>query len=198
MTTFPTTCPVCNSTNIEIKTDHRKVPVPMAESTFQKIHFCHCKDCLSDILLDSDAPKAVQSRMLEKAKESLPQLIKKINETGYTDARVERVFSLAAHTLNRWKQGRQVSAAAIAFTRCLALLPELVQAAETGFDEERSRLLIMQTTIEKYKSKDPALDSFYFCNNSLKIMGLYSFSNIHQNTVSDLCGTPDTTQLVEA
>ena len=150
MSKFPAICPVCDSKNIELKTELREVSVPMAEPTFQNINLCHCNDCLSDILIDADAPKKVQLRILEKAKESMSNLIKKINENGYNDSRVERAFTLAPHTINRWKQGKQVSAAAIALSRCIALLPELVESAETGFDEVSTRRLIIQKTFERY------------------------------------------------
>lgn len=198
MSKFPAICPVCDSKNIELKIELREVSVPMAEPTFQNINLCHCNDCLSDILIDADAPKKVQLRILEKAKESISNLIKKINESGYNDSRVERAFTLAPHTINRWKQGKQVSAAAIALSRCIALLPELVESAETGFDEESTRRLIIQKTIERYKAMDSSLQSFSCSSESFNAMGFFSFNNAKENSVaSSFCGAPDSKQLVE-
>ena len=144
-----TKCPVCDSENIEIKKDYRKLTVPFAESVLQEISVCHCKDCLSDILLDSEPKKIVQSRMLERAKESVPALLKKVNENGYSDSRLERALSLAPHTINRWKQGVQLSAAAIALSRFMSILPELTLAAEAGFNEAYARKAIVKKTLDK-------------------------------------------------
>ena len=96
-----TKCPVCDSENIEIKKDYRTLIVPLAEPIQQEISVCHCKDCLSDILLDSEPRKAVQNRILERAKESVPALLKRVNESGYSDCRLERALGLAPHTINR-------------------------------------------------------------------------------------------------
>lgn len=126
-------CPVCNSENIEIKKDYRKILVPFAEPVFQEVSVCHCQDCLSDILLDSESKKAVQNRIAEHARESVPALLKKVNENGYSDSRIERALNLAPHTINRWKQGRQVSAAAVALSRFISIYPDLILVAESGY-----------------------------------------------------------------
>lgn len=126
-------CPVCNSERIEIKKDYRKILVPFAEPVSQEISVCHCKDCLSDILLDSESRKAIQNRITEHARKSVPALLKKVNENGYSDSRVERALDLPPHTINRWKQGRQISAAAVALSRFISIYPELILIAESGY-----------------------------------------------------------------
>jgi hypothetical protein len=67
-----TKCPVCDSENIEIKKDYRTLIVPLAEPIQQEISVCHCKDCLSDILLDSESRKAVQNRFLNGQRRVFP------------------------------------------------------------------------------------------------------------------------------
>ena len=126
-------CPICDSRNIEIKEKLKEVLVPMAKSALQKVRFCHCNDCNSDIRLSSDSHKIVEQRIKEKANESMPSLIEKINKAGYSDARLERALDLAPHTVNRWKQGKKISAAVLALIRFVASQPKLIDFAEEGF-----------------------------------------------------------------
>ena len=181
-----TKCPVCDSENIEIKKDYRKLTVPFAESVLQEISVCHCKDCLSDILLDSEPKKIVQSRMLERAKESVPALLKKVNENGYSDSRLERALSLAPHTINRWKQGVQLSAAAIALSRCMSILPELTLAAEVGFNEAYARRAIVKKTLDKIAAMSSAAKSFYVNTDSFSAFGVVAMNNVENTENSGL------------
>ena len=126
-------CPICDSKNIEIKEKIKKVFVPMAEPALQKVRICHCNDCNSDIRLSSDSQEVVEQRIKEKANESMPSLIEKINNAGYSDARLERALDLAPHTVYRWKQGKQISATVLALARYIASQPKLVDFAEEGF-----------------------------------------------------------------
>lgn len=126
-------CPICDSKNIEIKEKVKKVFVPMAEPALQKVRICHCNDCNSDIRLSSDSQEVVEQRIKEKANESMPSLIEKINNAGYSDARLERALDLAPHTVYRWKQGKQISATVLALARYIASQPKLIDFAEEGF-----------------------------------------------------------------
>ena len=126
-------CPICDSKNIEIKEKENKVFVPMAEPALQKVRICHCNDCNSDIRLSSDSQEVVEQRIKEKANESMPSLIAKINEAGYSDARIERALDLAPHTVYRWKQGKHISATVLALVRYIASQPKLIDFAEEGF-----------------------------------------------------------------
>jgi hypothetical protein len=126
-------CPICDSKNIEIKEEVKKVFVPMAEPALQKVRICHCNDCNSDIRLSSDSQEVVEQRIKEKANESMPSLIEKINNAGYSDARLERALDLAPHTVYRWKQGKQISATVLALARYIASQPKLIDFAEEGF-----------------------------------------------------------------
>ena len=128
-------CPICDSKNIEIKEEVKKVFVPMAEPALQKVRICHCNDCNSDIRLSSDSQEVVEQRIKEKANESMPSLIEKINKAGYSDARLERALDLAPHTVYRWKQGKQISATVLALARYIASQPKLVDFAEEGFSD---------------------------------------------------------------
>ena len=126
-------CPICDSKNIEIKEKIKKIFVPMAEPALQKVRICHCNDCNSDIRLSSDSQEVVEQRIREKANESMPSLIEKINNAGYSDARLERALDLAPHTVYRWKQGKQISATVLALARYIASQPKLIDFAEEGF-----------------------------------------------------------------
>ncbi len=181
-----TKCPVCDSENIEIKKDYRTLIVPLAEPIQQEISVCHCKDCLSDILLDSESRKAVQNRILERAKESVPALLKRVNESGYSDCRLERALGLAPHTINRWKQGAQVSAAAIALSRFVSILPELTLVAEAGFDESYARAVILKKTVDKIKAVDSSVRSFYLNTNVFKAAGIMAFNNATDDEKTEL------------
>ncbi|MCQ2195870.1 MAG: hypothetical protein MJZ28_13110 [Paludibacteraceae bacterium] len=170
-------CPVCDSENIEIKKDFRRLVVPLAEPVLQEISVCHCNDCMSDILLDSESKKNVQNRILERAKESVPELLKKVNENGYSDSRLERALGLAPHTINRWKQGSQVSAAAIALSRFMSILPELTLVAEAGFNEAFARSAILKKTIDKIKAVDSSVKSFYVNTGTCVAAGVMALNN---------------------
>ena len=171
------TCPVCDSNNIEIRKEYRKLFVPFTDSVLQEISVCHCKDCQADILLESEPKKIVQNRILERAKESVPSLLKKVNEEGYSDSRLERALCLAPHTVNRWKQGSQVSAAAIALSRFICILPELTLVAEAGFNEAYARKTIIKKTLDKIAAISSAAKSFYVNTDSFSAFGVVAMNN---------------------
>lgn len=133
-------CPICDSKNIVIKEEVEKVFVPMAEPALQKVRICHCNDCNSDIRLSSDSQEVVEQRIKEKANESMPSLIEKINKAGYSDVRLERALDLAPHTVYRWKQGKQISATVLALARYIASQPKLIDFAEEGFADSELKV----------------------------------------------------------
>lgn len=180
------TCPVCDSKNIEIKKEYRTLYVPLAEPVLQEISVCHCKDCLSEILLESEPKKAVQNRITEHARESVPALLKKVNESGFSDSRVERALRLAPHTINRWKQGNQVSAAAVALSRFMSTLPELTCVAEAGFDETFARKAILKRTLDKIAAVNSAARSFYVNTDSFSAFGVVAMNNSENVENSEL------------
>lgn len=179
-------CPVCDSENIEIKKDYRRLVVPLAEPVLQEITVCHCNDCMSDILLESESKKVVQNRILERAKESVPELLKKVNAAGYSDSRLERALGLAPHTINRWKQGSQVSAAAIALSRFVSILPELTLVAEAGFNEAYARAAILKKTVDKIKAVDSTVKSFYVNTGACRAAGVMAINNSAEAENSEL------------
>lgn len=126
-------CPVCDSKNIEIIHKVKKIFVPMAEFANQNVCVCHCKECGARIRLDSDSREEVEKQKKIKGDESMPSLIEKINNAGYSDARLERALDLAPHTVYRWKQGKQISATVLALARYIASQPKLIDFAEEGF-----------------------------------------------------------------
>lgn len=160
-------CPICDSKNIEIKEEVKKVFVPMAEPALQKVRICHCNDCNSDIRLSSDSQEVVEQRIKEKANESMPSLIEKINNAGYSDARLERALDLAPHTVYRWKQGKQISATVLALARYIASQPKLVDFAEEGFADSDLK-------IDVYGSEEFYRDSF---NYNSALMDFFQQSN---------------------
>lgn len=160
-------CPICDSKNIEIKEEVKKVFVPMAEPALQKARICHCNDCNSDIRLSSDSQEVVEQRIKEKANESMPSLIEKINNAGYSDARLERALDLAPHTVYRWKQGKQISATVLALARYIASQPKLVDFAEEGFADSDLK-------IDVYGSEEFYRDSF---NYNSALMDFFQQSN---------------------
>jgi hypothetical protein len=137
----PIACEACGSIRIEFNEKQRILQVPLANPVHQRIFVTTCADCLAEIIVESDSSKQVKALKFEQGKKSVASLLKRVNESGYTDTRMERVFGLAPHTLNRWKGGAQVSALALAFARCLTIFPELVQVAETGFDSQKARII---------------------------------------------------------
>jgi len=156
-------CPICDSKNIEIKEVVKKVFVPMAEPALQKVRICHCNDCNSDIRLSSDSQEVVEQRIKEKANESMPSLIEKINNAGYSDARLERALDLAPHTVYRWKQGKQISATVLALARYIASQPKLVDFAEEGFADSDIKVNVINSEEElsEQENEESLADSLY-------------------------------------
>ena len=155
-------CPICDSKNIEIKEEVKKVFVPMAEPALQKVRICHCNDCNSDIRLSSDSQKVVEQRIKEKANESMPSLIEKINNAGYSDARLERALDLAPHTVYRWKQGKQISATVLALARYIASQPKLIDFAEEGFADSD-----LKVNVENPEEDFPELENDEYLKDCL-------------------------------
>lgn len=133
-------CPVCDSKHIEIIEKVKKIFVPMAEPAEQKVVVCHCEECGSDIRVSSDSQEEVERKIKEKADESMPSLIAKINAAGISDARMERALDLAPHTVYRWKQGKQISATVLALARYIASQPKLIDFAEEGFADSDCKI----------------------------------------------------------
>lgn len=164
-------CPICDSKNIEIKEKIKKIFVPMAEPALQKVRICHCNDCNSDIRLSSDSQEVVEQRIREKANESMPSLIEKINNAGYSDARLERALDLAPHTVYRWKQGKQISATVLALARYIASQPKLIDFAEEGFADGDLKVNV----------ESPEEDSQELENDEYQIDDLYQLDNAADN-----------------
>jgi hypothetical protein len=172
-------CPICDSKNIEIKEKIKKIFVPMAEPALQKVRICHCNDCNSDIRLSSDSQEVVEQRIREKANESMPSLIEKINNAGYSDARLERALDLAPHTVYRWKQGKQISATVLALARYIASQPKLIDFAEEGFADGDLKVNV----------ESPEEDSQELENDEYQTDGHYQLGNAdvaHGENVIDL------------
>ena len=160
-------CPICDSKNIEIKEKIKKIFVPMAEPALQKVRICHCNDCNSDIRLSSDSQEVVEQRIKEKANESMPSLIEKINNAGYSDARLERALDLAPHTVYRWKQGKQISATVLALVRYIASQPKLIDFAEDGFADSELKVNVenTETDFSKLEKDEYQTDGLYQLDN---------------------------------
>lgn len=173
-------CPICDSKNIEIKEEVENVFVPMAEPALQKVRICHCNDCNSDIRLSSDPQEVVEQRIKEKANESMPSLIEKINNAGYSDVRLERALDLAPHTVYRWKQGKQISATVLALARYIASQPKLIDFAEEGFADSD-----LKVNVGNSEEDFPELE-----NDEYQTDGHYQLGNVavgHGENVIDLC-----------
>lgn len=184
MSNRPNTCEACGSIRIDIIQKQRILPVPLANSVYQNILVACCADCHAEIIVESDSAKQIKDLKFEQGKKSIAKLISQINDSGYSDSRIERVFGLSPHTLNRWKAGMQVSAAALALTRCVAIFPELVQVAETGFDSQKARILSFHESINALTRQHQGVSGFLGALNHsgssyglLGIMGEFQQAN---------------------
>lgn len=172
-------CPVCDSKNIEIIHKVKKIFVPMAEFANQNVCVCHCKECGARIRLDSDSREEVEKQKKIKGDESMPSLIEKINNAGYSDARLERALDLAPHTVYRWKQGKQISATVLALARYIASQPKLIDFAEEGFADSDLKVNV----------ESPEEDSQELENDEYQTDGHYQLGNAdvaHGENVIDL------------
>ena len=173
-------CPVCDSKNIEIIHKVKKIFVPMADFANQNVWVCHCKECGARIRLDSDSQEEVERQKKIKGDESMPSLIEKINNAGYSDARLERALDLAPHTVYRWKQGKQISATVLALTRYIASQPKLIDFAEEGFADSN-----LKVNVENSEEDFPELE-----NDEYQTDGLYQLDNVtdvYGEKMTDFC-----------
>ena len=166
-------CPICDSKNIEIKEEVKKVFVPMAEPALQKVRICHCKDCNSDIRLSSDSQDVVEQRIKEKSNESMSSLIEKINSAGYSDARLERALDLAPHTVYRWKQGKQISATVLALARYIASQPKLIDFAEEGYADSDLKVNVINSEedLSELENNEYLADCLYQPDDAAVVYG---------------------------
>lgn len=133
-------CPVCDSTNIKIEDSIRDVYVPFAEPVKQKQRVCYCKskDCGAPIRLWSESAKVVKKRIFASAKNSIPKLLKFINDNGYCDNRIERALYLEEGTIAKWKKKKDLTPAVIALIRLLYMNPSSIYHLEDGVAKEIS------------------------------------------------------------
>lgn len=177
-------CPVCDSKNIEIIHKVKKIFVPMAEFANQNVCVCHCKECGARIRLDSDSREEVEKQKKIKGDESMPSLIEKINNAGYSDARLERALDLAPHTVYRWKQGKQISATVLALARYIASQPKLIDFAEEGFADGDLKVNVenSEDVFSELENDEYQIDDLYQLDNaadnhSENVIDLYAYCN---------------------
>lgn len=168
-------CELCDSINVSVSEEQSFVQVPLTEPIQQILKVCKCHDCGAETVLESEPSKSIRVKAFEQGKKSIAHLFQHVNECGFTDARIERVLGLSPHTLNRWKEGKKVSASALALSRFIALFPELVFVAETGFEPNRSRHIVFNETRN------------WLCKNYVN-GGAFNISLNHSGNSFQMCG----------
>ena len=129
-------CPVCDSKNIEICKGIRPIEVPFAATVYQKHGWCQCKskDCGAPIRIWTESAKVVKKRIFKSAKDSIPTLLKHINDCGFCDSRIERALYLKEGIISKWKKKKKITPEVIALVRLLYINPDLVRISEERFD----------------------------------------------------------------
>lgn len=133
-------CPVCDSTNIKIEDIVCDVYVPFADPVKQKQRICYCKskDCGAPIRLWSESAKVVKKRIFASAKNSIPKLLKFINDDGYRDSRIERALYLEEGTIDKWRKKKDLTPEVVALIRLLYMNPSSIRYMEDGVSREKS------------------------------------------------------------
>lgn len=130
----PLQCPVCGSSDIEVREETRHVTVPFAAPVeySTRVHTCHACD---DVFEESEEPFKVAERAAIAA--SANNIINTLADSGITMAYIERALRLPQRTLARWKAG-DCSAGAIALLRIVGTFPGILEVADKDFDQTAS------------------------------------------------------------
>lgn len=130
-------CQACGSEDVEITHPKHKVDVPFAEPVFYVTKATKCKSCGAEIRIGGPSQDQVEFEIFKSATKSIPKLLKKINEDGYSDSRIERILDLSKGTVELWKKGVNIGATEIALIRFIYLMPFLLKIAEEWYDPDK-------------------------------------------------------------
>lgn len=133
MTTSRRECPVCGSLNVSSKTTTRTIGIPFVGQKIVSIFVDLCTNCgQSGDFFRRNTP-IIEDAIHSAEQEFVARTVEWLNERGIPMAYVERVLSLPARTIIRWRDG-EFSAAPIALLRLVRTCPWLLTVAEAAFD----------------------------------------------------------------
>jgi len=84
---------------------------------------------------------------------SVEELVKILNDNGYSNITIERILQLEFGILNRWISGKEdITCVGLSLLRILSTFPWMLKIAENNFDEN-IKINLLKEIIDKKKKE---------------------------------------------
>ncbi len=117
------TCPVCDSSNVDITSEARVYKAPFGTPEPYVIEKCVCNGCQESGDFRSVNDKVILAAMAVGNKRSMDMMLDALKASGYSEIYLERIFSLPFGSLRAWNG----DAAALALLRVVSAHPQLAE-----------------------------------------------------------------------
>lgn len=139
-----TTCPFCDSTDVEKIEVTDSYPVPFCGETEIQHATFRCNSCEEagdfDNSLDRSLTKAIDRANIVSA----PRLLDDLSRIGITMTYMEKALRLPFRTTARWKRGK-ISHSSLALLRLIRFAPALLEVADDNYsDQAQNRYHVTQ------------------------------------------------------
>ncbi len=142
MSSQPTTCPACGSSDLETTESVTSVQAtfgPVVSATLEKHR---CRACGFEGDFGSHNDERIQDALERSERSSIDLIISDLNDMKISMAYVERALGLPMRTISRWKSGEH-SAAGVAVLRIVRAFPWVLSAAEARFEATACASLVV-------------------------------------------------------
>jgi len=129
-----TECPFCNSKNISFQERNEVVSEPYGYEEKLVNEFLVCNDCGEEISITENFTNIYTKTLELSRKNSVSNIINKLDNDGYNLTEIERALKLPKRTLSRWKTGNDINAAGLALLRIVGSYPWILKVAKRNFD----------------------------------------------------------------
>ena len=145
-------CAYCGSDKVSLETSERYISEPFSETERIVIWEKVCSSC--GFTEESDQnDQIIQATLLHLRRNSMVHILDQLNRQGYSNASMERILSLPARTLARWKNDTSMnpSAAALALMRIIRTFPWILAVADMGFEPSAAREILLAQALPEMK-----------------------------------------------
>lgn len=157
---FEQECPVCGSSEIQIKPGHSFIAAPYGPSVSYEDNVSECDACGSIVSLSKFLDHTDQKALQESAKESYDSMLSYLKENGISSAYIERALELPQRTVSRWKFTGELSAISVALLRIVRTYPWILKVAERKFDPLVANKEMLKNAVEKMFSSVKSGESY--------------------------------------
>jgi hypothetical protein len=128
-------CSICNGGPVKIHKEKHEVKIPFGDSVFIENTIYNCDSCEEDWIKDDS--ESIDKIVSEGNNIAVKNIISKLRK-NYSLVDIERIFGLPFNSIEKLNVGyRDSSSFALAFLRCIASKPELIDIADNGFKPEK-------------------------------------------------------------